>query len=202
MRNTIPCCPSTGFSRRWSATNWSPPRLTCGAAASVQAELVYAVRPTAASSCPTPRISRSFRQQGATGRLRGGAQGTGGAGGAVAGRYCHGAAAHPQRRGDARGVGRRPVPAQVRREVPGASRNCRPRLWEARAGARSRSIRATIKGITTLKQVFQLELSLPGEVRSDYLGARVFVRFNHGYEPAGFQIYRAFRRLLLRQFNV
>jgi hypothetical protein len=30
----------------------------------------------------------------------------------------------------------------------------------------------------------------------------LFVRFNHGWEPAGFQMYRAFRRLLLRQFNV
>jgi hypothetical protein len=30
----------------------------------------------------------------------------------------------------------------------------------------------------------------------------VFVRFDHGFEPVGFQLYRAFRRLLLRQFNV
>jgi hypothetical protein len=28
------------------------------------------------------------------------------------------------------------------------------------------------------------------------------VRFDHGYEPIGLQIYRAARRLLLRQFNV
>jgi hypothetical protein len=30
----------------------------------------------------------------------------------------------------------------------------------------------------------------------------VFVRFDHGLEPVGFQLYRALRRLLLRQFNV
>jgi putative peptide zinc metalloprotease protein len=58
------------------------------------------------------------------------------------------------------------------------------------------------KGVTALNQIFQLELTLPVEVRTDYLGARVFVRFDHGYEPVGIQIYRAFRRLLLRQFNV
>jgi putative peptide zinc metalloprotease protein len=56
--------------------------------------------------------------------------------------------------------------------------------------------------VTTLRQVFQLDLTVPGEMRSEYLGARVYVRFNHGWEPAGFQIYRSFRRLLLRQFNV
>ena len=57
-------------------------------------------------------------------------------------------------------------------------------------------------GLTTLKPVFQLELTLPADMRSEYLGARVFVRFDHGYEPAGFQMYRALRQLLLRQFNV
>jgi len=50
--------------------------------------------------------------------------------------------------------------------------------------------------------VFQLELALPTEVRSSYLGARVFVRFDHGYEPVGFQVYRALRQLLLRHFDV
>ena len=58
------------------------------------------------------------------------------------------------------------------------------------------------QGVSTLKQVFQLELTLPGEVRSEYLGSRVYVRFNHGFEPAGLQMVRALRRLLLRQFNV
>jgi putative peptide zinc metalloprotease protein len=95
-----------------------------------------------------------------------------------------------------------PVPAQVRREVPGASAKLPTAALGSSGGGSIAVDPRDNQGITTLKQVFQLELSLPGEVRSDYLGARVFVRFNHGYEPAGFQIYRAFRRLLLRQFNV
>jgi putative peptide zinc metalloprotease protein len=37
---------------------------------------------------------------------------------------------------------------------------------------------------------------------SPYLGARVFVRFDHGYEPVGFQVYRATRQLFLRHFDV
>lgn len=95
-----------------------------------------------------------------------------------------------------------PVAAQVRREVPGAS----PKLPTAALGSSGGGPIAVDprdkQGVTTLRQVFQLELTLPAELRSDYLGARVFVRFNHGFEPAGFQMYRAFRRLLLRQFNV
>jgi putative peptide zinc metalloprotease protein len=50
--------------------------------------------------------------------------------------------------------------------------------------------------------VFQLELALPPEVREAYLGARVYVRFDHGFEPVGFQAWRALRQLLLRLFDV
>jgi putative peptide zinc metalloprotease protein len=100
------------------------------------------------------------------------------------------------------GWGSDPVAAQVRREVPGAS----PKLPTAALGSSGGGPIAVDprdkQGVTTLRQVFQLELTLPVSLRSDYLGARVYVRFNHGFEPAGFQMYRAFRRLLLRQFNV
>jgi putative peptide zinc metalloprotease protein len=95
-----------------------------------------------------------------------------------------------------------PVAAQVRREVPGASLKLPTPVLGSAGGGPIAVDPADKQGVTTLRQVFQLELTLPAEVRSDYLGARVFVRFNHGFEPAGFQIYRAFRRLLLRQFNV
>jgi len=56
--------------------------------------------------------------------------------------------------------------------------------------------------VTTLNRLFQLELSLPPESYSPYLGARVQVRFDHGWQPVGVQIYLAVRRLLLRQFDV
>ena len=96
----------------------------------------------------------------------------------------------------------RPVPAHIRREVPGASAQL-PTAALGSAGGGPIAVDPRDKqGVTTLRQVFQLELTLPAEVRSEYLGSRVFVRFEHGAEPAGFQLYRAFRRLLLRQFNV
>ena len=100
------------------------------------------------------------------------------------------------------GWGSRPVPARIRREVPGASLQL-PTAALGSAGGGPIAVDPRDKqGVTTLRQIFQLELTLPAEVRSEYLGARLFVRFDHGFEPAGFQMYRAFRRLLLRQFNV
>ena len=98
--------------------------------------------------------------------------------------------------------GASPQPARIRRELPGASLQL-PTAALGSAGGGPIAVDPRDKhGVTALRQVFQLELSIPGKVRNEYLGARVYVRFNHGFEPAGFQLYRAFRRLLLRQFNV
>jgi putative peptide zinc metalloprotease protein len=98
--------------------------------------------------------------------------------------------------------GASPIGARVRREVPGASVQLpTPALGSAGGGPIAVDPRDG-KGVTALRQVFQLELSVPIDVKSEYLGARIYVRFNHGYEPIGFQLYRSFRRLLLRQFNV
>jgi len=100
------------------------------------------------------------------------------------------------------GWGAEPIPAQIRREVPGASLQL-PTAALGSAGGGPIAVDPRDKqGVTTLRKIFQLDLSLPPEVRSEYLGSRVFVRFDHGFEPIGFQVYRAFRRMLLRQFNV
>jgi putative peptide zinc metalloprotease protein len=98
--------------------------------------------------------------------------------------------------------GAEPIAARIRREVPGASAQLPTAALGSAGGGPIPVDPRDQNGVKTLRQVFQLELVLPDDVRSDYLGARVFVRFDHGYEPAGIQVYRAFRRLLLRQFNV
>ena len=57
-------------------------------------------------------------------------------------------------------------------------------------------------GRTSIERVFEYELQLPSNYRSTYLGRRVHVRFDHGFEPIGLQVYRAIRQLFLRTFNV
>jgi putative peptide zinc metalloprotease protein len=95
-----------------------------------------------------------------------------------------------------------PAAAQIRREVPGASRQLPTAALGSAGGGPFAVDPRDNQGVTALGRVFQLELTLPAEMRSSYLGARVFVRFDHGFEPVGLQIYRALRRLLLRQFDV
>jgi len=55
-------------------------------------------------------------------------------------------------------------------------------------------------GTRAVEDVFELELVLPDPV--DRLGSRVYVRFDHGSEPLGWQWYRRIRQLFLRKFNV
>jgi putative peptide zinc metalloprotease protein len=98
--------------------------------------------------------------------------------------------------------GSNPVPARIRREVPGASLQLPAAALGSAGGGPIPVDPRDKQGLTALRQVFQLELALPAGVRAEFPGARVFVRFDHGLEPVGFQLYRAFRRLLLRQFNV
>jgi putative peptide zinc metalloprotease protein len=98
--------------------------------------------------------------------------------------------------------GASPIQARVRREVPGASLQLPTAALGSAGGGPIAVDPRDGKGVTALRQVFQLELSVPIDVRTEYLGARIFVRFDHGYEPVGFQVYRSFRRLMLRQFNV
>jgi len=58
------------------------------------------------------------------------------------------------------------------------------------------------EGRKTLARIFELEVSMPEEFKSDFLGRRMHVRLDHGYYPLGLQAYRSVRQLFLRQFNV
>ena len=98
--------------------------------------------------------------------------------------------------------GASPVHATLRREVPGGSQQLPTAALGSGGGGPFAVDPRDKQGVTALERVFQLELALPEEMRSPYLGARVFVRFNHGWEPVGLQAYRALRRLFLRRFDV
>jgi putative peptide zinc metalloprotease protein len=100
------------------------------------------------------------------------------------------------------GWGADPLPAAVRREVPGASYQLPSAALGGMGGGPYAVDPRDNQGVRTLERVFQLELALPPEASVPYLGARVFVRFDHGYQPVGLQLYRALRQLFLRQFDV
>jgi len=98
--------------------------------------------------------------------------------------------------------GGRDYEATLLRAVPGGSLKL-PTAALGTAGGGSFAVDPRDpEGRQTLARVFEFEVALPDEARTRFLGNRVYVRFDHGYEPIGLQLYRSLRQLLLRQFGV
>lgn len=90
----------------------------------------------------------------------------------------------------------------ILREVPGGTNQLPTPALGAMGGGTLAVDPRDPQGQKTLARVFEIEVGLPPGIERAYLGGRVYVRFDHGREALGFQIYRALRQLLLRQFGV
>jgi putative peptide zinc metalloprotease protein len=93
-------------------------------------------------------------------------------------------------------------PVDVLREVPGGTTTLPTPALGTMGGGKVAVDPRDSEGRQTLARVFEFELGLPPEIDHAYLGARVYARFDHGSEALAFQMYRALRQLLLRQFGV
>lgn len=69
-------------------------------------------------------------------------------------------------------------------------------------GGRIPTVADDPRGLKTIERVFLLDLVLPADVPATAFGARVHVRFTHGWEPLAWQGMRRLRQLFLSQFNV
>jgi putative peptide zinc metalloprotease protein len=58
------------------------------------------------------------------------------------------------------------------------------------------------EGQTAIRKIFQVDLELPLPPGLLNVGGRVYVRFDHGWEPLAVQGYRHVRQLFLSRFNV
>lgn len=92
--------------------------------------------------------------------------------------------------------------ARIEQEAP-AAKNRLPSVALGQAGGGEIAIDPTDqKGDKTFDTVFEIDLVLDQAPPINNIGERVYVRFDHGYEPLIFQWYRKARQLFLRRFNV
>jgi putative peptide zinc metalloprotease protein len=94
------------------------------------------------------------------------------------------------------------VDSSVDRHVPGALNQLPNAALGSMGGGDIAVDPRANDSLTTFEGVFQVDLSLPSQAAGDFVGTRVFVKFDHGTEPVAKQIYRGMRRLLLNKFNV
>jgi putative peptide zinc metalloprotease protein len=92
--------------------------------------------------------------------------------------------------------------AVLQREIPGAVERLPSPVLGSMGGGAIAIDPSDKNGTKTLEKMFQFDIQLDAVVDRVDVGQRVYVRFDHGYEPLVFRWYRDLRRLFLRQFNV
>jgi putative peptide zinc metalloprotease protein len=94
-----------------------------------------------------------------------------------------------------------PVKGSLKRLVPSASDQLPSAALGTQGGGHAAVDPSDRDGRKTLQKYFQVHVELPLD-RKLHVGGRAYVRFDHGWEPLGFQWYRRARQLFLSRFNV
>lgn len=89
----------------------------------------------------------------------------------------------------------------IARELPGTSHELPHAALGTSGGGRIPVDPRDEEGRTTLDPIFLVDVALPEEATTTDVGARVFVRFDHGGEPIVIQAGRALRQLFLRHLG-
>jgi putative peptide zinc metalloprotease protein len=96
-----------------------------------------------------------------------------------------------------------PLPARLVREVPAASDTLPSRALAVEGGGRfAADPAAQGENPRSLERLFQFDLALPEGAVPEGFGSRIFVRFDHGFEPLGLQWWRRGRQLLLARLQL
>jgi len=91
--------------------------------------------------------------------------------------------------------------AKLAREVPAASQRLPNPALSTQGGGLVATDPTKPDVPTALGRWFEFELELPGKP-SRALGERVYVRFEHGWEPPAWRIGRSVRQLFMKRFAV
>jgi putative peptide zinc metalloprotease protein len=92
--------------------------------------------------------------------------------------------------------------AVIVREVPAANDQLPSKALAAGGGGHVASDPKDTSGAKSLQRWFQVDLNLEPDLADVGFGSRVYVRFEHEWEPLGFQFYRRLRQLFLARFYV
>jgi len=95
-----------------------------------------------------------------------------------------------------------PIQARIQREVPAATDELPSMTLSLQGGGKIGVDPSKPGDARALEKLFVLDLELPPGRLENYLGGRIYVRFEHEPEPIANQWYREVRRVFLKKFNV
>jgi len=91
--------------------------------------------------------------------------------------------------------------SSVIREIPAATYKLPSKALAVAGGGKIPTDPFDEEGLRTSEQYFQFDISLPEDVRDNFIGQRVYVKFSHGYEALATQWYRSFSELFLNELG-
>jgi putative peptide zinc metalloprotease protein len=94
-----------------------------------------------------------------------------------------------------------PLPAVIMREVPAASEQLPSTALGSQGGGSIAVDPGDETGAKAIQKLFQFELTLPSSAAIRTMGTRVYVRFDHGWEPLVHRWHRQLRQLFLSKFD-
>ena len=90
----------------------------------------------------------------------------------------------------------------IKREVPAASEQLPTTALGSQGGGAIAVDPLDRQGTKTIEKIFQFDLALPSNAGINTFGGRLYVRFDHGWEPLVTRWHRTLRQLFLTQFYV
>jgi putative peptide zinc metalloprotease protein len=93
-------------------------------------------------------------------------------------------------------------PAKLVRVTPGGTNDLPTAALGVSGGGAIPTAPDDRNGVKALERIFLLDLQLAPDILPAAFGERVFVRFEHGFEPLGLQGLRRLRQLFLSRFGV
>ncbi len=94
------------------------------------------------------------------------------------------------------------VMGKIVREVPSVGGALASRALSTEGGGPFTLDPTNRDGTQSLEQIMHFDIEPSGEVPSTALGARVYVRFDHGSEPLVTRLWRSIRQIFLERFSV
>jgi len=92
--------------------------------------------------------------------------------------------------------------ATIKRQMPEATNTLPSAALSTINGGQIQTDSNDSEQLTTQEKIFHIDLEYSPLITSPEIGQRVYVRFEHPFEPLATQWYRSIRQVFLRQFNV
>ncbi len=90
----------------------------------------------------------------------------------------------------------------IKREIPAATDQLPSRTLSQQGGGEIPVNPQDTQGMKAFQKIFIVDLELPEHEKFYHVGGRVYVRFDHGWEPLLWRWYRSARQVFLKRFNV